>query len=271
MKLLNGAELAEYIKERQRKEAQTLILNYKLKPSLAIIVTIDNPVINLYVSLKQKYGADLGIKVTVYRVQKENIAQTIEDLNNDPLVNGIIVQLPIFDITQTEQIVNLVSPIKDVDALSQKTAFFPATPMAILWLLAGYNINFEGKRVLIIGKGKLVGTPLLKALKDSGVDVAVADSKTKDLKKEVLNSDIIITATGSPGILKGSYFKTNAVVVDAGVASEKGKLIGDLDESVYLRDDLTITPKKGGVGPLTVCALFENVLKATRKQNKLEE
>ncbi len=269
MKILNGSELAGYIKERQRKSVQTLILNYKIKPQLAIIVTVDNPVINLYVNLKKKYGEDLDIGVDIYRLNESQIKEVIDKLNNDESVHGIIIQLPIFDPTKTDEIVNLVNPLKDVDSLGSKSIFDPATPMAILWLLSGYNIDLEGKRVLLIGKGKLVGEPLYRMLKNSEIDVIVADRKTKDLKKLSLEADVIITATGQPAIIYPDMIKEGAIVVDAGVASEGGKLVGDLDESVYQRNDLTITPTKGGVGPLTVCALFENVILAAKKQSKL--
>lgn len=269
MKILNGSELAGYIKERQRKSVQTLILNDKIKPKLAIIVTVDNPVINLYVNLKKKYGEDLEIGVDVYKLNESQIKETIDKLNKDESVHGIIVQLPIFDPAKTDEIVNLVNPLKDVDSLGNKSIFDPATPMAILWLLSGYNINLEGKKVLLIGKGKLVGEPLYKMLVNSEIDVEVADRKTKDLKKLSLGADVIITATGRPAIIYPDMIKENAIVVDAGVASEDGKVVGDLDESVYQRNDLTITPTKGGVGPLTVCALFENVILAAKKQSNL--
>ena len=270
MKLLNGSELAGFIKERQRKTVQTLILNYKTKPKLAIIVTIDNPVINLYVNLKKKYGQDLDIDVDIYRVNEEEIEQIINKLNKDDSVHGIIVQLPIFDPTKTDEIVNLVNPLKDVDSLGDKSKFDPATPMAILWLLSGYNINLEGKKVLLIGKGKLVGEPLYKMLKNSEINVEVADRKTEDLKKLSLEADVIITATGRPAIIYPDMIKEGATVVDAGVASEDGKVVGDLDESVYQRNDLTVTPAKGGVGPLTVSALFENVILAAQRKAKID-
>jgi methylenetetrahydrofolate dehydrogenase (NADP+)/methenyltetrahydrofolate cyclohydrolase len=137
--------------------------------------------------------------------------------------------------------------------------------MAILWLLSGYNVDLKGKRVLLVGRGKLVGAPLEKMLRDSDVDVHIADRSTEDLKSETLEADIIITATGSPAILYPDMIKERAVVVDAGVASEDGKTVGDVAPEVYDRDDLTITPVKGGVGPLTVCALFENVIRAAQR------
>jgi methylenetetrahydrofolate dehydrogenase (NADP+)/methenyltetrahydrofolate cyclohydrolase len=134
--------------------------------------------------------------------------------------------------------------------------------MAILWLLSGYNIDLMGRNILLIGRGKLVGAPLEKILESSGYKVEVIDREIPDLAQRTKEADIIITAAGSPAIIFPDMIKPGAVVVDAGVASESGKTVGDLDPSVYQRDDLTITPQKGGVGPLTVCALFENVIRA---------
>lgn len=264
MKVLNGKELAEFIKNRQVSECQRLIAQYKVVPKLAIIVLNDNQVIDIYIRLKQKYGQDIGAIVEVHKISLTEVFSLIEELNNDPLIHGIIIQLPISDVTKTDQIVNLVKPSKDVDALGEKAIYDPATPKAILWLLAGYNIDLANKNVLLIGRGKLVGKPLEKMLISSNVNVVVADKKTASIKEISLLSDVIITATGQPKILTSDMVKENAVVVDAGVASESGKTVGDLDPDIYNRSDLTLTPVKGGVGPLTVCALFENLLIAVR-------
>lgn len=266
MKLLNGKELAGYIKERQAHEVRGLRQAHHVSPKLAIVLTVDNPVIEVYVHLKQRYGADILIDVDVHRVKQAEVPSLLERLNRDAAVHGIIVQLPLEDPGQTEELVNMVAPEKDVDALGGKAQFDPATPMAILWLLSGYNVDLQGKKVLLIGRGKLVGAPLERIFKNSGIDVTVADRKTVDLKQETLEADIIITATGSPAILYPDMIKPGAVVVDAGVASEDGKTVGDVAPEMYERDDLTITPAKGGVGPLTVCALFENVIRAARAQ-----
>ena len=265
MKILNGRELADYIKERQVKQVRALRQAHAIAPKLAIVLTIDNPVIDVYIRMKKRYGTDLDVNVEVHRISQTEAPVVIDKLNKDSSVHGIIIQLPLEDPSQTEEIVNLVAPEKDVDALGSKAEFTPATPMAILWLLAGFNIDFTGKKVLLIGRGKLVGAPLEKILKSSGVDVLVADRSTKDLAQRTLDADILITATGSPSILFPDMIKQGAVVVDAGVASEDGKTVGDVAESVYERDDLTITPTKGGVGPLTVTALFDNVIRAARE------
>ncbi len=261
MKSLNGSELAEFIKERQAHQVRGLRQAHGIAPRLAIVVTVDNPVIETYMRLKRQYGEDILIDVDIHRVKQTEAQATLNMLSKDESVHGIIVQLPLEDPAQTEDVVNMVAPEKDVDALGKDAKFDPATPMAIMWLLSGYNVDLAGKRVLLVGRGKLVGAPLEKILKASNVDVHTAE-RGADLKREVSEADVIITATGQPAILTSDMIKTDAVVVDAGVASESGKTVGDLSDDVYERDDIKVTPKKGGVGPLTVCALFENVIRA---------
>lgn len=269
MKLLNGKELADFIKQRQAGEVRALTQARGIVPKLAIVQVKDDPVINTYVRLKKRYGDDIGITVESYHPKQPEISKVIDELNNDPAVHGIIVQLPLTDPSETDTVVNMVAANKDVDALGEAPQFDPATPMAIMWLLAGYNVDLRGKKVLLIGRGKLVGAPLEKILKESGMDVSVADRNTEDLRQETLEADIIVTATGSPAILYPEMIKEGAVVVDAGVASEDGKTVGDVAPELYERNDLTITPEKGGVGPLTVCALFENVLRAARASTEV--
>lgn len=264
MKELNGRELAGYIKERQAHEVRSLRQSLHIVPKLAIIVTIDHPAIEVYMRMKRRYGADILVDVDVHKVKQSEVGAAIEQLNRDDSVHGIIVQLPLEDPSQTQAICDLVSPEKDVDALGTHATLDPATPLAILWLLAGYNIDFGGKKIVLVGRGKLVGAPLERMLRASGNDVTVVDSKTTNTAEIVREADIIITATGVPGIVTSDMIKQGAVVVDAGVAGEQGKTVGDLAPDVYERDDLTITPTKGGVGPLTICALFENVIRAAR-------
>ncbi|MBX4201690.1 bifunctional 5,10-methylenetetrahydrofolate dehydrogenase/5,10-methenyltetrahydrofolate cyclohydrolase, partial [Candidatus Saccharibacteria bacterium] len=261
MKLLNGSELAAYIKQRHVQQVRSLHSN-KIFPKLAIVQAKDDPIINTYVRLKKSYGADIGVEVDGYKVKQSEVPKILNKLSIDDSVHGIIVQLPLEDVSKTDEIVNLVNPVKDVDALGDNAKFEPATPMAILWLLSGYNVELKGKHILLIGRGKLVGAPLEKMLKQSKLDVEVIDRELPNLKDRTIEADVIITATGSPAILYSDMIKHGAVVVDAGVASESGKTVGDMAPEVYQRDDLTITPEKGGVGPLTVCALFENVIRA---------
>lgn len=264
MKILNGRELADYIKQRQAQQVRGLRQAHDIEPKLAIIVTVENPVIDIYMRLKQRYGDDIQVSVVIHRVAQAEVPALLRALNNDDSIHGIIIQLPLQDPAQTDELVDLVAPAKDVDALGNQAIYEPATPLAIMWLLAGYNVDLKNKQVLLIGRGKLVGAPLERMLQASGVNVSVADRTTHDLAAETVTADIIITATGSPAILYPDMIKQGAVVVDAGVASEDGKTVGDVAPQVYERDDLTITPTKGGVGPLTVCALFDNVIRAAR-------
>lgn len=269
MKELNGSDLAGFIKERQAKSVRGLRQAFKVQPKLAIIVTIEKPVIEIYMRLKKEYGTDILVDVDIHRVKQTEVLETIQALNEDSGVHGIIVQLPLENPAQTEEVVNAVAPEKDVDALGVNALFDPATPTAILWLLAGYGVDFKDRKVAILGKGKLVGEPLEKMLLDSGVNAKAYDS-SDDVTEAVKTTDIIITATGAPGVLTSEMIPLNAVVVDAGVAVEAGKAVGDLAADVYERTDLKITPKKGGVGPLTVCALFENVIKAAKLAANIE-
>ncbi len=258
--------MAAFIKARQAQTVRSLTQSDGIIPKLAIIKTIDNPVIDLYVSLKQRYASDIGIAVDVYRLQQKTVPDMLKQLNHDVSVHGIIIQLPIEHPEATEELVNMVTPDKDVDALGANARFDPATPMAILWLLSGFNIDLQGKRVVLIGKGKLVGKPLAEMLQKSGVNVQTIDRSTRNVSAITLNAEVIITATGQPSILKSNMVSPGTVIVDAGVASENGKTVGDVDEELFERNDITITPKKGGVGPLTICALFENVIMAAERQ-----
>lgn len=268
MKILNGQELAEFIKERQAGEVRALRQAHKIIPKLAIIRTNPDPVVDSYMRLKQTYGDDIGIEVNVHTIEQKDALKTIKQLNSDPSVHGIIVQIPLPNPEQTTEILNSVAEDKDVDGLAEKTNFDPATPMAINWLLAGYNIQLFGKNLLIVGHGRLVGKPLAEIWQKSDYKVTIADRKTKDLTELTKEADVIVSAVGVPSLIHKDMVKPDAVIVDAGVATDKNGLIGDVAEDVRERPDITITPVKGGVGPLTVCALFENVIRSARARVK---
>lgn len=264
MKLLNGRELAGFIKERQAHEVRSLRQSKNIIPKLAIIRTNSDPVVDSYMRLKQGYGEDILIDVDVHTIDQSEAVERIKLLNDDPTVHGIIVQIPLPDPSQTDEILNLVSPNKDVDGLAAVTHFDPATPMAINWLLAGYNTEFNGKHIVIAGHGRLVGRPLGRMWVQSGYDVEIADSHTPDLKKVTLSADILVCATGRPGLITADMVKPNVIIVDAGVATDSNGLVGDVAPDVRELPNITITPEKGGVGPLTVCALFDNVIRSAR-------
>ncbi len=265
MKSLNGKELAEFIKERQLHEVKSL----SKKPTLLIIRDSDNPVITKYVNLKIRYGEDIGVKVIDFCAKNSTeIATKIKEANKNSNIDGIILQLPIIEKDKTDELTSLITPAKDVDGLSgNPDAFDSATATAILWLLAGYDIKLQAAKIAIVGRGKLVGAPLYQMFKASNYHVDLFH-RGSDLTK-LSDYDVIITATGIPGLIVSDFVRPGAVLVDAGTASEKGILKGDVAEDVRARQDLTaITPEKGGVGPLTVTCLFDHVIQAAKKSQE---
>lgn len=263
-RILNGRELMGFIKERQAHQVRGLIQHFKVQPKLAIIQTVSNPVIDLYVRLKCNYAADIKIETEIYQIDQSEAAGLIKRLNNDALVTGIIVQLPLADPGQTDELVNLIAPEKDVDGLGANAKWGAATPTAINWLLAGYNVLLNGKKLAIVGQGRLVGAPLAKMWRNSGLDVTTYDINSADrLTSELPNYDVVVTAAGVPRLIKSNMLKQKAVVVDAGTATDSGEVVGDLDPAVRERSDLSLTPVKGGVGPLTIAALLDNVIQAS--------
>jgi len=261
MKILSGSEIAGYMKENQAQQVRSLRAK-KVIPKLIILRDSNNPVITKYVQLKQRYGEDIGVIVEDWL--REDLEQAVEEANNDTSVHGIIVQMPLKSAGRTDDVIRLITPEKDVDGLTDAGEFDSATATAINWLLGGYDIKLAGMKIAIVGRGRLVGAPLEKMWKNSGYDV-VTFHKGDDLSG-LDRFDVIVSATGVPHLIKDSMVKNGAVVVDAGTASEGGVLVGDVDDEVRNRADLVaITPKRGGVGPLTVTALFEHVLVAAKK------
>ncbi|MBS7346217.1 MAG: bifunctional 5,10-methylenetetrahydrofolate dehydrogenase/5,10-methenyltetrahydrofolate cyclohydrolase [Candidatus Sacchiramonaceae bacterium] len=273
MRILNGAELRDFIKERQAKQVRNLRQSWKVFPKLVIFYASSSPVIETYIRLKKTYGEDILVEVEPIRADIDELPELIKKANQDETVHGIIVQLPLensagerLDIAETETILTTISPEKDVDSLNGGD-FDAATATAVNWLVSGYNIELKGQKVAIIGNGKLVGAPLAKMWQDSGYDVTVFDETTSDEMAKTLNQfDVVVSAAGVPELIKPEMLKQKAAVIDCGTTSENGTIKGDVAESVReTRDDLKITPKIGGVGPLTVAALIDNVIIAARR------
>ena len=273
MKILNGAELRDFIKERQVKQVRALRQSWRVFPKLVIFYSNEDPVIETYMRLKIAYAEDILIDAEKRWVAPENLALEIQKANIDESVHGIIVQLPLKNSAgqkiEGDELMNIlcqISPEKDVDGLSGDI-FDSATAQAINWLLAGYNIELQAKKIAIIGRGLLVGSPLARMWQRSGYNVTVFDKNNSiEMKKRLSEFDVVVSATGVPDLVKPEMLKSNAVVVDAGTASENGIIKGDVAESVrQSRKDITITSKIGGVGPLTIASLIDNVIISARK------
>ncbi len=271
-KLLNGTELVGYVKERQARQVRALRQAWHVFPRLAIIKsTASSPVIDVYVRMKQQYGDDILIDTVVETLDEKDMPAAITRLNQDSSIHGIIVQLPLADPNLTDEIVNLVAPEKDVDGLGKSAVYDSATATAINWLLAAYGVELRTKSIAIVGEGRLVGAPLARMWRESGYNVTVLNRSHGNIKDVLRASDVIVTATGAPRLITPDMVPVGAVVVDAGTASEDGVIWGDVDPAVRRRDDLKITPEKGGVGPLTIAALFDNVIRAAQAVAQKQE
>lgn len=265
-KLLSGTELVGYIKERQARQVRALRQAHHVFPKIVIIKGINaTPVIDTYIRMKQRYGDDILIESIVETLSDEDMPAAIAKYNSDDSIHGIIVQLPIDDPAKTDEIVDLIAPEKDIDGLGKGAQFDSATALAINWLLAGYAVDLYAKKIALVGHGKLVGAPLARMWQNSGYDVTVVDRDHPDMAGVLRESDVIITATGVPRLITSNIVPPGAVVVDAGTASEDGGIVGDVDPAVRERNDIKITPEKGGVGPLTIAALFDNAIRSAAR------
>lgn len=264
MRVLNGTELAEYIKERQARQVRNLRQEHGVMPKLAIVQTRDDDIINTYVRMKKRYGLDILINVDVHTPSSKQLIETIQTLNKDDTVHGIIIQLPLDTPDQVEEALTTVASRKDVDGLGKSAKFTPATAMAIDWLVNGYNIDLKSKKIAIVGHGRLVGGPLAKLWREYGYTITVFDEHSKNMTSQLKRHNVIVSAAGVPGLITSDVVQPGAVVIDAATSSEHGKVLGDVADDVRARTDLTITPETGGVGPLTVVALFDNVIRAAR-------
>lgn len=261
-RFISGKEIAD------KKEQDHLVRVHNLKrkgvtPKLAIVQTITSSVIDTYVRVKKTYAEKVGIRVQHYSVSPGEIELCINALNSDDSVHGIIIQLPLHKGLNQKKTLDFVVKRKDVDGLTSGSDFVPPTVQSILWLINTYIPELESKKVALVGKGRLVGAPLEKELLRQGIVPRVFTKE--DSLEELLRYDVIVSATGVPSLLKNSHIRSQAYVFDAGTAEENGAIHGDADDELYTRDDISITPTKGGVGILTVRALFENVLRAVEE------
>jgi methylenetetrahydrofolate dehydrogenase (NADP+)/methenyltetrahydrofolate cyclohydrolase len=267
--LLSGTDLVGFIQERQTIQAHRLNASLGTAPKLVILQASTDPVIDTFVRMKRRYGEEIGVAVEQRRVEQKDLLDEVKQNNVDPTVHGVIIQLPLPDMSQSDAILNELDAAKDVDGLGKNAHYDSATATAILWLLAGYNIDLRGKHIVIVGQGRLVGAPLTELLRSSGHEIVTCDETTEDLKGEVQKAQILITATGVPRLIKSDWIEEKVVVVDAGTASEQGVLVGDVEESARERDDIKVTPLRGGVGPLTIAVLFDHLLRATTLSAKV--
>ncbi len=291
MQILNGKEASQAIKDSLKLEIAQLSTRGKQVPHLVAILVGNNGASETYVASKVRACEEVGFKSTLIRLEESvsslKLLDIIAELNTDPDVDGILVQLPLPNHISAEEVINAIDPSKDVDGfhpsnvgrmvLGQPT-FIPATPYGIMLLLEHYKIDTKGKHAVVVGRSHIVGRPmsiLLSGNNNPGnCTVTICHSHTQNLKEFCLSADILVAALGKPGFVKEDMVKPGAVVIDVGItrvadASKKSgyRISGDVDFENVAPKCSYITPVPGGVGPMTIAALMKNTFRACALKN----
>jgi methylenetetrahydrofolate dehydrogenase (NADP+)/methenyltetrahydrofolate cyclohydrolase len=271
MKILDGKKLSEKILLQLKREIE----KSNLKLRLAVIQVGKNPVSNIYIERKRKAATKIGLDFKLFqfeeKISPDDLKRKIIQISQDPKNSGVIIQLPLPKKPQPEEFLNLIPEKKDIDVLSEKSLgkyyqgrlkILPPTVSGILRLLRNYKIELKAKNVALVGAGRLVGLPLVLELIRKKATVSVLNEFTKAPAYFTKKADILISGVGKPGLIKGNMVKRGVVVIDAGTAMGKGKLlVGDVDFKSVAKKASYITPVPGGVGPLTAACLLENLVK----------
>ncbi|KMY54723.1 5,10-methylene-tetrahydrofolate cyclohydrolase [Bacillus sp. FJAT-27231] len=277
--IIDGKAIAQDIRTELKKEIEELKAN-GVTPGLAVILVGDDQASHTYVRNKDKACAEVGIHSEIYRypadLSEEALLQKVAELNEDPAIHGILVQLPLPAHLSEDKVIDAISPEKDVDGFHPvnvgkmaigKEAFYSCTPYGIIKMLERENISLEGKHVVVVGRSNIVGKPAaLLALKESAT-VTVCHSRTKDLSAFTRQADVVIAAVGKAKFLKKDDFKPGAIIIDVGMnRDENGKLCGDVDFESAKETAVAITPVPGGVGPMTITMLLYNTVQSAKQK-----
>ncbi len=280
--IIDGKLVTAETRKKTAEEIKAFKEQTGITPGLAVILVGDDPASAVYVRNKHKGCLDVGMNS--YQIEypadttEEELLAKIEELNSDKNVHGILVQLPLPKHINEDNVINAISPEKDVDAfhpenvgkiLIGKYDFLPCTPAGVIELLAFYNIDIEGKECVVLGRSNIVGKPMALLLLGKNGTVTVCHSRTKNLSEITKRADILVVAIGKADFVKADMVKEGAVVIDVGInRREDGKLTGDVDFEAVKEKASFITPVPGGVGPMTITMLLANTLTAAKKQVK---
>lgn len=283
-KLIDGKKIALKKREEIANEVKKLKEN-GIVPGLAVILVGNNPASRTYVSSKEKACRDLGMHSLLIELpeteSEQELLNKIDELNNDSSIHGILVQLPLPKQINETNIIEAISPEKDVDGfhpinvgrmMTGQDAFLPCTPYGVMVMLEESNIDIAGKHVVIVGRSNIVGKPAGQLFLNQNATVTYCHSKTVDMASYTKNADILVSAVGKPNFITPEYVKEGAVVIDVGInRNSEGKLCGDVDFEQVKEIASYITPVPGGVGPMTITMLMYNTLKSARLlQGKLQ-
>ena len=278
--LIDGKELAKKTRQNLKLECDEL-KKEGINPKLAVIMVGDNPASKVYVKNKSKACQEVGIEYEEYlldsNIKQEELIKLIKKLNEDKTINGILLQSPIPNGLDINEAFRTIDYKKDVDgfhpmnvgklALGQDT-FVSCTPYGVMRMFEEYNIDLCGKNVVILGRSNIVGKPLSQCCLNKNATVTICHSKTQDTKKITKEADIVIAAIGKPRFITQDMVKDGAVIIDVGInRDENGKIVGDVDFENVKEKASYITPVPGGVGPMTIAILINNVIKAAKIQN----
>lgn len=273
------------VRDEIAQDLKSIIYNLKSKPRLVIIQVGDNPQSNAYIGQKIKFGEKIGAIVELKKfpadVSQKDLEIKIQNLNSDSSVHGIIIQIPIPTHLDKDTLIDLINWRKDVDGLSaislkllsegNPAGYVPATTKGVLTLLGHYKIPVAGKKVVIVGRSFLVGKPTALAMLNRDATITICHSKTVDLKAETKNADILIVAIGKPNLIGKEHVSPKQIIIDVGINVEEKdgnrRLVGDVNFDDVSKIVSAITPVPGGIGPMTVASLFENLLEAYNKQD----
>ncbi len=272
--IISGTELSKDLRLKMREKVENYVKEGYRLPHLVVILVGNNPASKSYVAGKEKACSEIGIKSTILRLDETlselDLLKIIDKINNDDEIDGLLVQLPLPKHIDENKVINAISINKDVDGfhplnvaklhLGEK-CILPCTPKGIITMLKNADVEIKGKKAVVVGRSNIVGKPIAQLLLDNNATVTICHSKTKDLKAELLEADIVIAAIGRPKFITADMIKEGAVVIDVGVNRlDNGKLCGDTDYDNILKKASVITPVPGGVGPMTITSLMENTL-----------
>lgn len=279
--LIDGKELAKKIRKDLKKEVANLKEN-GVNPKLAVIMVGNDPGSTVYVRNKSKACEKVGIEFEEFlfdeNTSEEELLHVIEKLNNDSTINGILLQSPVPKHIDINKAFRAILPEKDVDGFNPinvgnltigEDAFISCTPYGVIKMFEEYNIELEGKNAVILGRSNIVGKPMIQCMLNKNSTVTVCHSRTKNIGEITKNADVIISAIGKPKFLKADMVKEGSVVIDVGINRlDDGSIVGDVDFDEVSKKTSYITPVPGGVGPMTIAMLLNNVVKAAKIQMK---
>lgn len=276
-KIIDGKKIAEKIREGLKKRTAKL----KEKPGLAVVLVGNNPSSQVYVNMKEKKCNEIGFyfkKIILPEdTPEEKLLEVIDQLNQDPKIHGMLVQLPLPEHIDEHLIIDAILPPKDADGfhpinmgnmLIGKNIIIPATPKGVIKLIESTGIKLEGKHAVVVGRSNIVGKPVSILLQQKNCTVTMCHSKTKLLAEYTKKADILVAAIGKPKAIKKEMVKKGAVVIDVGTTKVYDKLVGDVDFEEVKKVAGYITPVPGGVGPMTIACLLENTLECMELQKK---